>query len=304
MPQGKFTRHDGALLLTVLVGLASVVGLSRWIDAHRPAANVGVEEEVLYLNAATVRRLSLGFNGLAADWYWMRSLQYVGGKIIKLPEHVSLDRLGQLNLKLLAPLLDASTTLDPQFMEPYQYAAVVLPDVEVQEAIRIVRKGIAANPLEWRLYHHLGFIYWQQRDFKMASEIYGEGAAIAGAPPWMNAMKAQLAVEGGSRSTARQIYERMFQESDDPNVREMARKRLLQIQSFDERDEIRRVLTAHAARAKRCASSWRDVSAALRQARLRLDSSGAPIDPANVQYALVKDGCDVDLDWYSEIPRP
>ena len=104
MLAGKFTKRDGALLLTVLVGLASVVGLSRWIDAHRPAANQSIEEEELYLNAATVKRLSLGFNGLAADWYWMRSLQYVGGKIINFPEHVPLDHLGQLNLKLLAPL--------------------------------------------------------------------------------------------------------------------------------------------------------------------------------------------------------
>lgn len=303
MTRGKFTRRDGALLLTVLVGLASVVGLSRWIDGHRPAADASVEEEELYLTAATVRRASLGFNGLAADWYWMRSLQYVGGKIIDSPEHLQLDHLGQLNLKLLAPLLDAATTLDPQFMEPYQYAAVVLPDFDVRGAIRIIEKGIAANLLQWRLYHHLGYIYWQQRDFKRASEIYGVGAALPGAPPWMEAMKAQMAADGGSRSTARQIYERMFQESDDPNVKEMARLRLLQIHSFVERDEIRRVLTKYAARAKRCPSSWKDVSDALRQSHLRLDASGTPLDPANVQYRLVKDGCDVDLDWRSEIPQ-
>ena len=180
MTNGKFTGHDAALVLTVLVGLASVIGLSRWIDAHRSAADASIEEEKLYLTAATVRRASLGFNGLAADWYWMRSLQYVGGKIMKLPEHVQLDHLGQLNLKLLAPLLDAATTLDPQFMEPYQYAAVVLPGLEVPEAIRIIKKGIVANPSQWRLYHNLGFIYWQQQDFKTAREAYEQGAKLPG----------------------------------------------------------------------------------------------------------------------------
>ena len=103
MTQSRFTRRDGALLLMVLIGLAGIVALSRWIDAHRPAANQNIEEEELYLNAATVKRLSLGFNGLAADWYWMRSLQYVGGKIMKLPEHVQLDHLGQLDLKAAGP---------------------------------------------------------------------------------------------------------------------------------------------------------------------------------------------------------
>ena len=209
-------------MLTVLVGLAGVVGLSRWIDSHRPAAEPSIEEEKLYLTAATVKRVSLGFNGLAADWYWMRSLQYVGGKIINRPESVPLDNLGQLNLNLLAPLLDAATTLDPQFMEPYQFAAVVLPEVDVQEAIRITKKGIAANPSAWRLYQHLGYIYWQQRDFHAASETYGQGAAIPGAPRWMEAMKARMEIEGGSRNLAREIYARMYEQAENDTVKEMA----------------------------------------------------------------------------------
>jgi len=72
--------------------------------------------------------VSLGFNGLIADWYWMRALQYVGRKVMGTSEHLQLDNLNPLNLKLLAPLLETATTLDPQFMEPYEYAAVVLPE--------------------------------------------------------------------------------------------------------------------------------------------------------------------------------
>src|SRR6185295_1338074 len=135
-------------------------------------------DESLYLNGNTARRMSLGFNGLAADWYWMRSLQYVGGKIINLPETVVLDNLGQLNLKLLPSLLDTATTLDPEFLDPYEYAAVVLPAINMDEAIRITKKGIAANPNAWRLYQHLGYIYWQQHDYQAASETYGKGAEI------------------------------------------------------------------------------------------------------------------------------
>jgi hypothetical protein len=147
----KPSGHDGILLSIILVGLASVVGLSRSIDSHRPPTNITVEEEQLYLNGTTVRRISLGFNGLAADWYWMRSLQYVGGKLLNAHENIRLDDMSPLNLKLLAPLLDAATTLDPEFMEPYEYAAVILPGVKVEDAIRIINKGIAANPSAWRL---------------------------------------------------------------------------------------------------------------------------------------------------------
>src|SRR5438876_2308995 len=192
--------RDGLLMLTVLLGLATVVGLSHWLDSHRPPVDLKVEEEQLYLNGTTAKRISLGFNGLAADWYWMRSLQYVGRKVLNTPREIQLDDLGQLNVKLLAPLLDTATTLDPEFMEPYEYAAVVLPGVNVEDAIRITRKGIAVNPSAWRLYQHLGYIYWQQKDFKAASEAYGQGAALPGAPQWMEAMKAQMLAQGGSRS--------------------------------------------------------------------------------------------------------
>ena len=65
-----------------MVGMVSVVSLARWIDSHRPATDPGAEAEQLYLAGNTVRRLSLGFNGLVADWYWMRSLQYLGRKVL------------------------------------------------------------------------------------------------------------------------------------------------------------------------------------------------------------------------------
>lgn len=257
----------------------------------------------MYLTGRTVRRLSLGFNGLVADWYWMRSLQYLGRKVLSAKEDVQIDNMGQVDLSLLGPLLDTATAVDPQFLAPYEYAAVVLPAVDSERAIQILKRGIDANPSRWRLHQHLGYIYWKQGKYQEAAETYGNGAAIPGAPPWMEAMKAQMAVKGGSLSTALQIYERMYQGSDDPGVRQMALRRLMQLQSFVERDQVRRVLGEYAALEKRCASSWRDVSAALRKAGLRLDSSGVPLDPANFPYRLVKEGCDVDLDSNSEVPK-
>ncbi len=84
----KASSREGWLLFIVLGGLVIVVGLSRWLDSHRPPTDANILEEQLYLNDATARRISLGFNGLAADWYWMRALQYVGGKIMTVPPSV------------------------------------------------------------------------------------------------------------------------------------------------------------------------------------------------------------------------
>ena len=294
-------RHTVYLSFILIVGISLTVLLSRWMDAHRPPPDPNAIDESLYLNPATARRMSLGFNGLVADWYWMRSLQYVGKKIISVPEDVTIDDLGQLNLKLLAPLLDSATTIDPEFLNPYEYAAVVLPAVDVQEAIRITRKGIDANPTAWRLHQHLGYIYWQQKDYQAASEVYRQGAAIPGAPPWMTAMTAKMAAEGGSRTTAREIYSQMYEQSADDKVRDMAHRRLIQLDSLDQRDVLRKLLTGYQARVGQCPATWREVNQLLRAIRAPLDASGAPLDPTGVPYQLSAGKCEVDLDPKSEV---
>ena len=294
---------DGLLLLTMLIGLASVVGLSQRIDSGKPPSASTAEEDQLYLKGSTAKRISLCFNGLAADWYWMRSLQYVGRKVLSSPGDSRLDNLGQLNLKLLAPLLDTATTLDPEFMEPYEYAAVVLPGVSVEEAIRITKKGIAANPSAWKLYQQLGYIYWQRKDFNAADESYRRGAAIPGAPAWMEAMTARMATEGGSRETAREIYLRMYEQGGDEQVKNTALQHLLQLDSLDQRDGLRKLLSAYQRKVGRCPTSWNDVEPGLRGFRLPLDPTGAPLDPTGAAYVLINNNCDVDLGQNSKISR-
>ncbi len=289
-----------ALGLVVVIGIACAAFLVPQLDSLRPPEDPNAIDESLYVNGKTARRISLGFNGLAADWYWMRSLQYVGRKIIN-DNDVPLDNLGLLNLKLLAPLLDTATTLDPEFLDPYEYAAIVLPAINVNEAIRITKKGIDANPNAWRLYHHLGYIYWQQHDYQAASEIYGSGAQIEGAPPWMEAMKAKMAADGGSRATAREIYTRMYEGSADEKVRDMARRRLLQLDSLDQRESLRKLFAAYEARTGKCPSSWKEIEPVFRALRVAVAASGAPLDPSGTPYVLRAGACEVELDPKSEI---
>jgi len=299
---------ETGLGLIIVLGLATVVLLARWMDDHRPDTNARFSEQRLYLDGATAKRLSLAFNGLAADWYWMRSLQYVGRKIIDYKDaHESrpdLSDLSALDLHLLPSLLRVTTTLDPQFMAPYEYGALILPQVDDSEAISLLNSGIAANPSSWRLYQHLGYIYWQRYDYEKASDVYAIGARLPGAPAWMTAISARMKAEGGSRDAAREMYRHLYEASDDEAVKEMVTKQIMRLDSLDECDAIRRLLNEYAVRSGRCASSWRDVTSALRAARLRLDAAtGAPLDPSGKPYRLIKDGCDVDLDENSKVPK-
>jgi tetratricopeptide (TPR) repeat protein len=302
--EARERRQTIALSLLILLGLGSVVALSYWIETHRPTVDPRLEEESLYVTGDVAKRMSLSFSGLVADWYWMRSLQYVGRKVIKYKEQgdFQLDDLAPLDLRLLAPLLDTTTTLDPQFMAAYEYGAAVLPAVNDEDAVRLLKKGIAANPSAWRLYHHLGYIYWRRGEFQAAAESYSTGARLAGAPRWMEAMGARMLVEGGSRSTAREIYTRMFEQSSDEQVRDMARKRLLQLNSLDQRDALRRLMSVYQTRVGRCPNSWRELEHIFSAVGVPVDASAAPLDPTGVPYILRTGACDLDLNPKSEIP--
>jgi tetratricopeptide (TPR) repeat protein len=295
--------RDLMLALVVVLGLASVFALARRLDARRPAEDPFATYEEMYVRPETARRLSLGFNGLAADWYWLRSLQYVGRKVEAYKGDFTLDDMSPLDMRNLGALLEQATTLDPQFMAAYEFGAVVLPSIDRDAAVRLVEKGIRENPREWRLYQHLGYIHWQAGRFRDASEAYSTGARVEGAPPWMNAMAAQMNVNGGSRQVAREMYRRMYQESTDEQVRTLAARRLAQINSLEEREVIRRALADFSARAARCPSSWREVAPVLRAARLRVDANGSPLDPSDVPYLLDTNACDVKLGEHSLIPK-
>jgi tetratricopeptide (TPR) repeat protein len=300
-------KKDVLLVAAIVVGLATVTLLSRTIDARRVSNSAQLADEPLYVSASTAKRLSLAFNGLASDWYWMRSLQYVGGKIVAYEDthegRIDFGSLGSLNLQLLPQLLQVSTALDPQFMAPYEYGAMILPELDSAHAIALLDYGIEQNPSAWRLYQHLGYIYWQRKDYLRAADIYAVGAKLPGAPAWMAAMSARLKDEGGSRDSAREMYRHLVETTTDEAIKGMVSMQVIRLNSLDERDAIRSVLTGFKIRTGRCALSWREVIEPLRAARLNLEATtGAPIDPSGVPYELIKNGCDVGLSINTKVP--
>lgn len=314
-------KRDVTLGLTLIFALSTTVLITRWIDSRRSVAQGTYGEEKLYLNGPTAKRLTLAFNGLAADWYWMRSLQYVGRKIVAYEDahegRFELNNLSTLDLKLLPSLLQVTTTLDPQFSAAYEYGAVILPEVDPEAAIALLNHGIAANPASWRLHQHLGYIYWQRKDYEKAGETYAAGASLPGAPPWMAAMAARMRADAGSHESAREIYKHLSESSDDPTVKEMVAAQLLRLDWLQDRDNLQHLLDYARNHSpgpdERCPSSWselwRTVSAGfsaedIRSLRLRIDAAtGAPLDPTGVPYRLISDRCEAALDNKSKVPR-
>ncbi|MGD9587733.1 MAG: hypothetical protein AB7Q37_08425 [Pyrinomonadaceae bacterium] len=295
-----------SLILTaaaVGVGFAAVFGLSGFIERNKITLNEDYYDSDLLLEGKRLKGFALGTEGLLADWYWMRSLQYIGDKLAKTElENINIEDLTSLRPRLLYPMLDNATDLDSKFLAVYTYGAMVLPAIDKQQAIALTEKAVTNNPDNWRMLQYLGYIYWRMGEYEKAAEAYERGSRIPGAPKFMTMMVASMRTKGGSRETAREMYQQMLNEAQDQQTLNNAQFRLNEIDSLNERDVIDRILGERLAAAGRCPQSLREIFPELRAAELpnertfQVDPSGELVDPSGARYLLDRDACKALID--------
>jgi hypothetical protein len=215
------------LLLALPPGFTGIWLLQHSIDARR--ASLSQErDDVLLRSGKLAKVMSLEYAPLLADIYWTRVVQYYGNKHIR----------GQANMELLWPLLDITTTLDPNLLVSYRIGSLFLsqgppagagrPDLAVQ----LIQRGIKQNPEEWRLYEDLGFVYYiDLKDYRKASEAFMEGSKNPQAQFWMKTLAARVAAEGESYATSMFLWKEVYDSTSDPMVKKNALQhlRLLQV---------------------------------------------------------------------------
>ncbi len=271
-------RITVAASILLVFCLTSSVVLLRSIDRQRTGATL---EEVLYISSPTLlKRLSLGYDGLLADVYWTRAVQYFGDKLTRGSEHFD----------LLAPLLEITTTLDPHLLVAYEYGSNFLaPKIpggagQPLRAVKLAEFGIRNNPNQWHLYYDLGFIYYMElQDYPNAAAAFAEGAKVPNAHPVMRIMAAKMAQHAGNLETARLMWVTTYQTTLDPNVKSNAVAHLNALQ-VDEDVTSLEALVAH----------YRDKTGHLPQSFSDLEAAnmlrGVPVDPLGHTYKLMPDG--------------
>jgi tetratricopeptide (TPR) repeat protein len=285
----------------IVLGFVGVFLLSSYLEHNRITVSKSYDDEDLTVQGRKLKGYALGAEGLIADWYWMRSLQYMGGKLVsKGIENINIDDLTELNPRLLYPMLDNATDLDPKLMAAFSYGATILPAVDAQQAIKLTEKGIAHNPDQWRLYQYLGYIYWKLNDFERAAMTYESGSKVPGAPEFFNWMAIRMRSEASDRETARAMYKQMLAEAIDDQSKMIAEFRLKEFAALDEREAIDRALAQLKERTGRCPGRISEVVPLLSTVRLpagnefRLDASGNLVDPFESPYSLDTTTCNVN----------
>ena len=223
-------------LSLLLVLLAPLVPLSQ----ARIEATLGtpsVQQQVLYLwSGGHVKRLFPGLESIAADLYWLRTVQYFGAE----------RRFARVKrFDLLRPLIEVTTDLDPRLEVAYRYGATFLAERTPEgagrprEAVLVLEKGVRNNPRSWRMRQDLGFFHYIfLNDPQRASEILLEAAEVPGAAFWLRTLAADILVKGGERSAARRMWQQMYDQAEEGIIRDNARARLLALDSADVADAL------------------------------------------------------------------
>jgi len=264
--------------LVLLFCLAASILSLRQIDQVRSKATL---EEVLFVTSPKmVKRMSLGYDGLLADIYWTRAVQYFGG------HHAERAR----DFRLLAPLLEITTTLDPKLLVAYQFGANFLAPKPPngaglpQKAIELVHNGINNNPNDWNLYYQLGFVYYMDlKDYARAAEAFAHGSELPGAHPFMKIIAAQMAQHAGDNQMARALWMTTYQSTQDKQIRGNAIAHLRALQVSDDIDALQELVGQYGRKTGVLPRSMTDLVGA---GLLR----SIPLDPTGRPYRIASDG--------------
>ena len=265
-----------AVLMTTVVGLQQV--REQWFPQAEPA------QQILYVSSpAVMTRVALSYDALVADLYWIRAIQYYGGTRLSGRSDKAYD--------LLYPLLDLTTSLDPNFNIAYEFGAFFLsekkpggpgrPDL----AIRLLEKGIVARPDRWQYPYDVGFVHYRAGEYTEAAEWFTRAAETSGAKKdgeradiWLRPLAASTLAAGGDTKSSRVLYEQLLK-SDADWLRADAARRLKQLDAIDSIAFLEQLTARYESEFGAPPPTWDDL---VRPGYLRKK----PLDPEGYEYVL------------------
>jgi hypothetical protein len=232
----------------------------------------------------------VGYTPLAADLYWIRTIQYYGGTKLRLANASEVVVPGApvpRDYELLYPMLDLTTTLDPRFNIAYRFGAIFLaepypggagrPDL----AIQLLEKALRERSDKWEYMQDIGFVhYWWRHDYRAAAEAFDRASKVPGAPWWLRSLAATTLAEGGDRRSSRLMWESIRQSAEIEWLKNDAERRLNQLDALEFIDRLQSVVDDFARASGKPPTDWQQLVDARRL-------PGTPVDPTKTPYEIV-----------------
>lgn len=173
------------------------------------------------------RILALGHKGVLADFLFLKTATFVGGR------SGAGQPLNEEDWQYVIQSLDVVTDLDPYFTDPYMLAEGLLAwDAGKPEAAnRLLEKGAAHRTFDWRLPFFIGFNnFYFLRDYETAADFIMTASRLPGSPAYLATLGARLAYYGGKSRTALLFLQEMLADTADPLLRQRLDLRLTALQ--------------------------------------------------------------------------
>ncbi len=189
-----------------------------------PARRVEAAEELrLFPSGRFLETASLGFVHAAADWTWLTAVQYYGR------HHLS-DR----DYPMANHLFEVTTRLDPRFRTAYIFGGLVLSEDagDLEGARRLLASGARANPGDWQIEFHRGFMETMRGDRRIGAAQMARASGMAGAAPYTKRMAAHALSKIGRREAAIRLWEELARDPDEA-IRAIAEQRLADLRQAE-----------------------------------------------------------------------
>jgi plasmid stabilization system protein ParE len=189
--------------------MAAALGATLAAHAHIPVLVAAARPALEQPQPEQAGFPSFGFDALVGDYRWLQAVQVVGNE--------------RADLVAAAPtiqrLIEAVVAVDPFVDHPYRFASLWLTnDIEqVRAANRILERGIAYHPNEWRNRFYLSFNhFFYLGDVEAAARELEHVAELPGAPRYVANLLARLRSEKDGLEAAAAYLSELLQQTDDP----------------------------------------------------------------------------------------
>ncbi|MGI9534810.1 MAG: hypothetical protein ACR2NW_07650 [Thermodesulfobacteriota bacterium] len=228
------------LLCLLIIGIIILISLPFQKNIDLLQNRGSSFKQKLYFNSSFLDKISLGFDNVLADIYWLRALQFFGGDDISITEKDS---------KVLYDYFDIITDLDPKFVNAYRFGGSFLAEPipmglgNLEAGIELFDKGRKNNPENYRLPMEEAFLYFiYYKDYEKAAELFNEASEKPGLSDFRRASIKGMAGSSlrysDNRELSKQIWEEIYNTTQSEKRKNFAFKNLRELNSADIEDRL------------------------------------------------------------------
>ena len=255
--------------LSVLAILAAFVAVTaaaerrlHVAESSRPAGS-----HLLYLPSGKyLRALAPGYREVMADAIYLWSIQYYA--------NYQADERAQYLEHIYRNVI---TELDPHYQDPYLVGALIMvfEARDVEMALRLLEKGMGANPADWLLPLEAGFYcYDTLHDYDRAARYFERAMKVPGAHPLIRRLHANMFEKMGDRRTSWRYWTEIYRTAESDYVRSVAYRHMHDLKIQVDLEDLGNAVAAYTRRSGRPPAGLEALVAARIIERVPLDPEG------------------------------